>query len=215
LAAAEWREPASSDRLSVHRSESQPAIPRRVAPQQSPLPLHQSPTIVAQSRPARQSNASLNLTARMPPAFGCDACRAGHVRRQRGVISTLHAGCHFYLAPTNSVIAIRDDTPLQDRSDTPPGSGVPGGALWWRCWFNKNSASSLEIGDLAAGIEQVLVSTGPRRAQLLIGPTIGAGDPLYQPPRAVVSRKIATPSLGRRRAPSGSAPKASASRSSS
>src|SRR6202040_4102770 len=28
----------------------QPAIPRRVAPQQSPLPLHQSPTIVAQSR---------------------------------------------------------------------------------------------------------------------------------------------------------------------
>src|ERR1700726_2517659 len=28
----------------------QPAIPRRVAPQQSPLPLHRSPTIVAQSR---------------------------------------------------------------------------------------------------------------------------------------------------------------------
>jgi hypothetical protein len=28
----------------------QPAIPQRVAPQQSPLPLHQSPTIVAQSR---------------------------------------------------------------------------------------------------------------------------------------------------------------------
>jgi hypothetical protein len=27
----------------------QPAIPRRVAPQQSPLPLHQSPTIVTQS----------------------------------------------------------------------------------------------------------------------------------------------------------------------
>ena len=44
------REPASSDRLPVHRSEFQPAIPRRVAPQQSPLPLHQSPTTVAQSR---------------------------------------------------------------------------------------------------------------------------------------------------------------------
>ena len=27
----------------------QPAIPRRVAPQQSPLPLHQSPTILTQS----------------------------------------------------------------------------------------------------------------------------------------------------------------------
>src|SRR4029077_10771632 len=44
------REPAGSDRLPVHRSESQPAIPRRVAPQQSPLPLHRSPAMVAQSR---------------------------------------------------------------------------------------------------------------------------------------------------------------------
>jgi hypothetical protein len=61
FATARWREPASSDRLSVHRSESQPAIPRRVAPQQSPLPLHQSPTIVAQSRPARQSRRTVGL----------------------------------------------------------------------------------------------------------------------------------------------------------
>jgi hypothetical protein len=44
----------------------QPAIPRRVAPQQSPLPLHQSPTIVAQSRSGEAINASLNLTARIP-----------------------------------------------------------------------------------------------------------------------------------------------------
>src|SRR4029077_9331422 len=35
LATAKWREPTRSDRLPVHRSESQPAIPRRVAPQQS------------------------------------------------------------------------------------------------------------------------------------------------------------------------------------
>src|SRR5271156_5544810 len=32
------------------RVSLQPAIPRRVAPQQSPLPLHQSQTILAQSR---------------------------------------------------------------------------------------------------------------------------------------------------------------------
>jgi hypothetical protein len=43
----------------------QPAIPRRVAPQQSPLPLHRSPTIVVNPDPARQSNVLLNLTARM------------------------------------------------------------------------------------------------------------------------------------------------------
>ena len=27
-------------------------------------------------------------------------CRAGRIRPQRDVISTLHARCHFYLAPT-------------------------------------------------------------------------------------------------------------------
>ena len=32
----------------------QPAIPRRVAPQQSPPPLHQSPTIVTQSRSSEE-----------------------------------------------------------------------------------------------------------------------------------------------------------------
>ena len=60
---AEWREPASSGRLPIRALEFnragggaclaigvslQPAIPRRVAPQQSPFPLHQSPTILAQ-----------------------------------------------------------------------------------------------------------------------------------------------------------------------
>src|SRR5689334_407027 len=42
----------SNHRLPGSRSiggSLQPAIPRRVAPQQSPLPLHQSPTILAQS----------------------------------------------------------------------------------------------------------------------------------------------------------------------
>jgi hypothetical protein len=48
LATAEWREPTSSDRLPSIGVSLQPAIPRRVAPRQSPLPLHQSPTIVAQ-----------------------------------------------------------------------------------------------------------------------------------------------------------------------
>src|SRR5271156_861276 len=79
----------------------QPAIPRRVAPQQSPLPLHQSPTILAQSDPARPSNAVLlNLTPRIQLrpclAFGRGVVHAAN----RSVISTLRTGCHFYLAPT-------------------------------------------------------------------------------------------------------------------
>src|SRR6266704_2253482 len=42
----------------------QPAIPRRVAPQQSPLPLHLSPTIVAQSRSGEAIKCAAQLTAR-------------------------------------------------------------------------------------------------------------------------------------------------------
>jgi hypothetical protein len=50
-----WQPPSAGSRPVPIGSRSigvspQPAIPRRVAPQQSPLPLHQSPTIVAQSR---------------------------------------------------------------------------------------------------------------------------------------------------------------------
>src|SRR5271169_2685939 len=82
----------------------QPAIPRRVAPQQSPLPLHQSPTILAQS----QSGEAIKCAAQphckdaaqavaprlvVAPALAVSAAN-------RSVISTLRAGCHFYLAPT-------------------------------------------------------------------------------------------------------------------
>jgi hypothetical protein len=43
----------------------QPAIPRRVAPQQSPFPLHRSPSTVAQSRSAEAIKSLLNRTAGM------------------------------------------------------------------------------------------------------------------------------------------------------
>src|SRR5260370_8547193 len=43
----------------------QPAIPRRVAPQQSSLPLHQSPIIVAQSRSDEVIKYATHLTAGM------------------------------------------------------------------------------------------------------------------------------------------------------
>src|SRR5271167_3613372 len=84
----------------------QPAIPRRVAPQQSPLPLHQSPTILAQS----QSGEAIKCAAQphckdaaqavaprlvVAPALAVSAAN-------RSVISTLRAGCHFYLAPTSN-----------------------------------------------------------------------------------------------------------------
>src|SRR5438270_11906031 len=75
----------------------QPAIPRRVAPQQSPLPLHQSPRILAQS----QSGEAIKCAAAhavaprwvVAPALAVSAAN-------RSVISTLRARCHFYLAPT-------------------------------------------------------------------------------------------------------------------
>ena len=36
---------------------------------------------------------------------------ARRVRRRRGVISTLHTGCHFYLAPTTATRLLRRDAP--------------------------------------------------------------------------------------------------------
>jgi hypothetical protein len=75
----------ASDRLPSIGVSLQPAIPRRVAPQQSPLPLHQSPPILPQI-PVRRRNqiARLNLTAgiqsRSP--FSCPS----------------PTGCHLYLA---------------------------------------------------------------------------------------------------------------------
>jgi hypothetical protein len=81
----------------------QPAIPRRVAPQQSPLPLHQSPRILAQSQSGEAIKCALNFrkdaahaVARRwvaAPALAVSAANPS-------VISTLRGGCHFYLAPT-------------------------------------------------------------------------------------------------------------------
>src|SRR6202048_4309975 len=61
LGNAGWREPTSSDRLPSIGVSLQPAIPRRVAPQQSPLPLHHSPTIIPQI-PVRRGNQIARLT---------------------------------------------------------------------------------------------------------------------------------------------------------
>jgi hypothetical protein len=63
-----------------------------------------------------------------------------------------------------------------------------------------------------AAIEKALLPAGPDRARLQIGP-IGEGEPLDRSRRRFsVSGDIATRCPGRRRAPSGSAPKGSASR---
>jgi len=77
-----WQPPGAGSRPVLIGSRSvgvslQPAIPRRVAPQQSPLPLHQSPTIVAQSQCGVWLRSSVALVVSTP---------------KRGVISTLRAG---------------------------------------------------------------------------------------------------------------------------
>jgi hypothetical protein len=95
LATAEWRELASSDRLPVHRSESptgyfsagcSPAEPASA----SPVTDNGS----SNPDPPRQSNALLNFTAGMQSVALVASAANG------SVISTLRAGCHFYLAPT-------------------------------------------------------------------------------------------------------------------
>ena len=65
-----WHSPSVGSRPVAIGSRSigvslQPAIPRRVAPQQSPLPLHRSSSTVAQSRSAEAIKSLLNRTAGM------------------------------------------------------------------------------------------------------------------------------------------------------
>src|SRR6202045_2335668 len=94
-ATAGWREPTSSDRLPSIGVSLQPAIPRRVAPQQSPLPLHQSPTIIAQfysSEPIKIP--LLNFTA------GMQANSRSSGSRQRG--------CHLYFARRVTFLSCAD-----------------------------------------------------------------------------------------------------------
>jgi hypothetical protein len=88
-----WQPPSGGSRPVPIGSRSigvslQPAIPRRVAPQQSPLPLHRSPTIVAHSRssqPGNQMRCSTSLrgrtTGRARPAGYQQECHLYFARR--------------------------------------------------------------------------------------------------------------------------------------
>ena len=93
-ATAEWREPASFNRLPSIGVSLQPAIPRRVAPQQSPLPLHRSPSTIAQSRSAEATKSLFNRTAGMQSTsrYSCP--------RQRG--------CHLYFARPVTFLSCAD-----------------------------------------------------------------------------------------------------------
>ena len=83
----------------------QPDIPRRVAPQQSPLLLHQSPGILAQSQSgeaikcAAQPHSKDAVQALAPRLLGAPALVSA---ANGSVISTLRTACHFYLAPTST-----------------------------------------------------------------------------------------------------------------
>src|SRR5271165_1320230 len=105
LATAQWTGsrplPIGSRSIGV---SLQPAIPRRVAPQQSPLPLHQSPTIVTQSR----SGQAIKCAARLSLP-GCSPGRARRARRQQG--------CHFYFAQRVTFLPCADTVRRRPRSD--------------------------------------------------------------------------------------------------
>src|SRR6267378_1919653 len=98
FATARWREPASSDRLPSHRSESptgyssagcSPAEPASA----SPVTDNSSSILIQRGNQIRCSTFTAAMQFRprssCPPPTG-------------GVISTLRAGCHFYLAPTST-----------------------------------------------------------------------------------------------------------------
>jgi hypothetical protein len=94
-ATADWREPASSDRSQSIGVSLQPAIPRRVAPQQSPLPLHQSPTIIAQFQSSEPIKLHCSTSLR--------GCR--HTRAPRALAN---GGCHLYFAHRVTFLSCAD-----------------------------------------------------------------------------------------------------------
>ena len=87
-----WQSPGAGSRPVPIGSRSigvslQPAIPRRVAPQQSPLPLHRSPTILAQSRSAEAIKCAAQIHCRDTVQLARAPCPAA----EGSVISTLRA----------------------------------------------------------------------------------------------------------------------------
>jgi hypothetical protein len=96
LAIAECREPASSDIGSQsHRSESSTGYSLTGCSPAEPASASPVTDTIDRLRSGAQSNVLLGSE----PTSG--QCRCNHPRGPEGVISTLRAGCHFYLAPTN------------------------------------------------------------------------------------------------------------------
>src|SRR4029077_15392162 len=85
LATAEWREPASSDRLPVHRSES---------------PTGYSSAGCSSAEPASASPVTDNSSLIPIRRLALMRCRAGPVRRQRG--------CHLYFAHRVTFLSCAD-----------------------------------------------------------------------------------------------------------
>src|SRR5271168_3348108 len=73
----------------------QPAIPRRVAPQQSPLPLHQSPTIIAQFQSSEPIKLRCSTSLR-----GC--------RQTRAPRALANGVCHLYFARPVTFLSCAD-----------------------------------------------------------------------------------------------------------
>src|SRR5712671_7465345 len=128
FATARWREPASSDRLPSHRSESptgyssagcSPAEPASASPvtdNSSSIPIQRDNQMRCSTSLKDPVQASVTCLGgatsgaipdlvRPRPAFGCDAvsCRTGRVRR--------HWGCHLYFARRVSFLSCADRTP--------------------------------------------------------------------------------------------------------
>src|SRR5882757_2530059 len=100
FATARWREPASSDRLPSHRSESptgyssagcSPAEPASA----SPVTDNSSSILIQRGNQIRCS--TFTAAMQFKPRSSCSPPTGG-------VISTLRAECHFYLAPTYVVL---------------------------------------------------------------------------------------------------------------
>jgi hypothetical protein len=147
-----WQPPSAGSRPVPIGSRSigvslQPAIPRRVAPQQSPLPLHRSPSTVAQSRSAEAIKSLLNRTAgrQSRSRSSCPPpTRVSSLLCAPGVISILRR--HRSCAPYRGMLVGTKGVPTM--STTPPAGRTKG------CRKNLPNDPRLENGETGAEAEQ-------------------------------------------------------------
>ena len=165
MATAEWREPASSDRFPSIGVSLQPAIPRRVAPQQSPLSAspvtdNSSSVAIQCGNQMRWSTSPHRLSGRADPeGVSFLLCTPGDISiLRRHLTAPAATGRTIAMPMQTAITAVEDFIPLVWTRQTPgmTGENVAGTRLHGppqrQSWWVASLAPSTSASSLAHAI---------------------------------------------------------------